>query len=421
MISSEDKRAFLENVLLLASDQGKSEEAQAKLNDFVLKYVNDGKFYKYRTFDEKGRSLDNLKSGTLFCAQPSNFNDPFDFKIGTNISSVFDAKYENELSDIEILLEKYIKYQSGVLNLDNCSEAEQKTIDAISKSEKLNAFLKHAYEFCDSKEEVIDYLKQHLDVLYDFLNIIINEPQLNAALKISKKLLPEIQNALTTNDLLNMSENDYSFSDFAHSFGINDDSDEIGYTIGLSNMLQPENKENAEKAEQMLNFAKDALAQKLNETFKIGCLSTSSKNRLMWSHYADGHKGFCIEYDFKNCPKDLLPLPVIYSQKRPLIPWEMALDQSAETKSKCILQMTIGLLTKDKEWEYEDEWRLLLSSSEDSNIKIPISAIYLGAEISEENKKRVVEICNQKSIPVKQMVIDRGEYRLHVLDVPNKT
>ena len=414
MISSEDKRLFLENILPLATVQGKGDEAQDKLYDFVLKNTNIGKLYKYRSFDEKGHSLENLLTGTLYCAEPSAFNDPFDFKIGTTVLSVIDAKYENELYDIELLLEKYIKYQSGCLSLDNCSETERKTIDVLSKSEKLNAFLKYAYEFCDSEDAVIDYLKQHMDVLYEFLDIIINESQINAALKITKEFLPEIQNALTTNDLLKMSENNYSVSDFAHSFGINDDSDEIDQIIRLSNTLQPENKENAKKAEEMLNLAKDALAQKLNETFKIGCLATSPKNRLMWSHYADGHKGFCIEYDFKNAPKDLLPLPVIYSQKRPLIPWEMALDQSAETKSKCILQMIIGLLTKDKEWEYEDEWRLLLSSSENSNINIPISAIYLGAKINKENKKIVVEICNRQNIPLNQMIIDRGQYELHI-------
>ena len=414
MISSEEKRAFLEAVLQLAAVQVKGDEAQDKLYDFVLKNTNDGKLYKYRKLDKEGHSLENLLTGTLYCAEPLMFNDPFDFKIGTTISSVFDAKYETEIDDVEFLLERYIEYQSGKLNLDNCSETERKTIDVLSKSEKLNAFLKYAYEFCDSEDAVIDYLKQHMDVLYEFLDIIINESQINAALKITKEFLPEIQNALTTNDLLKMSENNYSVSDFAHSFGINDDSDEIDQIIRLSNTLQPENMENAEKAEQMLNLAKEALAQKLNETFKIGCLSTSPKKRLMWSHYADGHKGFCIEYDFKNAPKDLLPLPVIYSQKRPLIPWEMALNQSAETKSKCILQMIIGLLTKDKEWEYEEEWRILISSSEDSNLKIPISAVYLGAEISEDNKNRVVEICNQKNILVKQMVIDRGQYELHV-------
>ena len=411
MISSEDKRLFLENILPLATVQGKGDEAQDKLYDFVLKNTNVGKLYKYRSFDEKGHSLENLLTGTLYCAEPSAFNDPFDFKIGTTVSSVIDAKYENELYDIELLLEKYIKYQSGSLSLDNCSETERGIIDEISKSEKLNCFLEHAYEFCDSEEAAIEYIKRHMDVLYEFLDIIINEPQINATFN---KLLPEIQKALTTNDLLKMSDNKYSVSDFAHSFGVNDDLDEIGYIIRLSNIFQPENKENAKKAEEMLNLAKDALAQKLNETFKIGCLATNPKNRLMWSHYADGHKGFCIEYDFKNAPKDLLPLPVIYSQKRPLIPWEMALDQSAETKSKCILQMIIGLLTKDKEWEYEDEWRLLLSSSENSNINIPISAIYLGAKINKENKNIVVEICNRQNIPLNQMIIDRGHYELHI-------
>ncbi len=54
MISSEYKRAFLENVLLLASVQGKSEEAQEKLYEFIIEHTNDGKLYKYRTFDETG-------------------------------------------------------------------------------------------------------------------------------------------------------------------------------------------------------------------------------------------------------------------------------------------------------------------------------------------------------------------------------
>ena len=61
----------------------------------------------------------------------------------------------------------------------------------------------------------------------------------------------------------------------------------------------------------------------MNEAFYIGSLAADYNNRLMWSHYANEHKGFCIEFDFSKGPDDLLPLPVIYSSKRikmPIVP-----------------------------------------------------------------------------------------------------
>ena len=29
----------------------------------------------------------------------------------------------------------------------------------------------------------------------------------------------------------------------------------------------------------------------------VACFTTELNNILMWSHYADGHKGFCLEFD----------------------------------------------------------------------------------------------------------------------------
>ncbi len=411
MISSEDKRAFLESVLPMAAIPSKSDEAQEKLYDFVLKFTNDGKFYKYRTFDEKGHSIDNLKTGTLYCSQPSKFNDPFDFKIGTTVTSAIEAKYGDEFNIIAEFLEKYIKYKNGILGLESCSEREKVLIDTLSKSEKFNIFLENAYCFCDSEKAVADYLIQNKNALYEFLSIIVNEPQIENELKVTEKMLPKIHKILSKDNNIS---SDNSVLDFAFLRWADYDLDEIDFIINSFKMYYPEREASAEKAEQMLNLAKNTFEKELNETFKIGCLATSPKSRLMWSHYADGHKGFCIEYDFKNAPKSLLPLPVIYSRKRPLFPWKIVLDQSAETKTRCLLEIIIGLLTKDKEWEYENEWRLLLGPSEDSNIKIPISAVYLGLEINEENKNTVIEICNQNNIPVKQMVIDRGQYELHI-------
>ena len=49
----------------------------------------------------------------------------------------------------------------------------------------------------------------------------------------------------------------------------------------------------AEAYDEFLNGIKELL----QETGVL-CLSEVPDNMLMWSHYADHHRGFCVEYDF---------------------------------------------------------------------------------------------------------------------------
>jgi len=53
--------------------------------------------------------------------------------------------------------------------------------------------------------------------------------------------------------------------------------------------------------------------------------------------------------------------------------------------------MMLGLLTKDDAWEYENEWRILINASENSELAMPkISCVYLGASIEKENKVKIL-------------------------------
>lgn len=159
----------------------------------------------------------------------------------------------------------------------------------------------------------------------------------------------------------------------------------------------------------------------MNELFRIGCLATDFKNRLMWSHYADSHRGFCIEYDFSGTDENTLsmtPFPVVYSEERPLIPWKAAIDKTPENNAEATRQLMLGLLTKDKAWEYENEWRIMIKNGDDPVAKMPpISCVYLGANIDTDDKAQIIEIATQRGIPVKQMIIDRGSYILHATTV----
>lgn len=74
----------------------------------------------------------------------------------------------------------------------------------------------------------------------------------------------------------------------------------------------------------------------------------------------------------------------------------------------------MALLSKDKAWEYEREWRILISSKMGRYAKMPpISCIYLGIQCSEKDRTAIIEMAKKRRIPVRQMVADRGEYDLH--------
>ena len=417
MISSEEKKAFLEEIIPLAAYPSKKDEIQQKQYDFLLKNTNGGKLYKYRTLDSHGYALNSLINGTLHCSRADTFNDPFDCKIGVTFQSIYKAKWGTELDLIESAFEKFYLVTIGALSIDYCSSDEQRIINALSKNDKIMQFIADTKKGFSTQEEVTAYLQTHMSVLTELLGTVLSDPTLSGSLGITKDFLPKIAEKITPDDVYNYSDDGATFQDFARMNGVDADTDEIGLTMLLSNKLQPENKAAADNIENLLDGMSRKMTEKMNALFLIGCLATDPKNRLMWSHYADCHKGFCIEYDFNSLKDEVLPFPIVYSENRPLIPWKAAIDHTPESIKEATADLTLGILTKDQAWEYENEWRVLLPAANPPELKVPITAIYLGAHISPENKAIIFEIANNHKIPVKQMKTDRGAYELHAEDV----
>ena len=217
----------------------------------------------------------------------------------------------------------------------------------------------------------------------------------------------------------------YIFSYIARKYMNGEDVDEIELSLKMSEKIFPDQPDNLVKAREIIADLESHFTESLNNLFRIGCLGSSYKNSLMWSHYADSHHGFCIEYDFSNVDSSLLsavPLPVIYSNLRPPFPWNAALNRSPENTAQATASLMIGLLTKDKCWDYENEWRYIVAPSVGFKLPMPpISCIYLGALISPNNRKKILKIAKTKGIPVKQMTVDRGAYVLHANKIPNPT
>jgi hypothetical protein len=167
---------------------------------------------------------------------------------------------------------------------------------------------------------------------------------------------------------------------------------------------------------------------------RIACFSEDVTSNVMWSHYADSHKGFVIEYDFNNyinrcinCEKQsLCPnkhnetiLPVRYSNERfdatLLLIYSASLflinkflkDGTALLDDQLVVYK--ALLNKSTDWSYEKEWRLISLSDNPScmeQLNLKPKAIYLGIDIRPINSKILKQLAKEKNIPVYQMNVD---------------
>lgn len=421
MISSDIKRAFIENLILSSRKPENALKMQKQLYEFLLQDTQNGKLYKYRSFDKDGFSLKNLRENTLHCSDPSVFNDPFDCKIGVTFGSLYQAKYENEFDLMEVVFWKFMQVMSGTMELSECSETERRIIHKLLNNERLMDFISENQGKDITDEEKSRILFENGYIITDMLQTFLSDEALASSLGICASMLPKIMDNISTDGMLKISDDDATFEDFARANGVYADADEIGLTLRLSEKMQPELTAAREDVQKLLDNADRQMSLKMKELFLIGCICTNYKNKLMWSHYADSHKGFCIEYDYSDLIVDdhtVLPLPVIYSDERPLISWKAALNNSLENVEEAVVQFTKGLLTKDNIWSYENEWRILIKATDVSDIPMPrVSCVYLGASISDENRNAILQIAKEKNYKVKQMVVDRGAYALHAENV----
>jgi Protein of unknown function (DUF2971) len=93
------------------------------------------------------------------------------------------------------------------------------------------------------------------------------------------------------------------------------------------------------------------------DNYYIYCLSSKCRSNLMWAHYADNHKGFCIEFKFEG----MMAKKISYEKEIPQI---KLIDYLISDYSRKFLANEIGhaLLVKLDEWKYEAEYRLITSS-----------------------------------------------------------
>lgn len=158
---------------------------------------------------------------------------------------------------------------------------------------------------------------------------------------------------------------------------------------------------------EILNEMKQALtSENINENMGVSCFNTHPTNILMWSHYADNHKGFAVEFklpflsnpEFEMLDSSLYARPIIYTNDFPT--FRLNLNSIGPEREFSKLEMeeaTIATLTKAKDWEYENEWRMsdihCRQNTKGTFLKIfpphIITAVILGLRIEADHEKKL--------------------------------
>lgn len=142
------------------------------------------------------------------------------------------------------------------------------------------------------------------------------------------------------------------------------------------------------------------LHSEISKRFGILCLATNPDHKLMWGHYADGHRGFLLEFDTNN-PRFVLKdqmHQVIYSDVPPT--YDPAIGSQGWWK------------IKNKDWEYEGEYRITMMLEKCERRICPngkivylqhmprecVKAVYMGLKMEKSMKNRLREICQSAGI-----------------------
>lgn len=320
--------------------------------------------YKYRSCNDNNIAM--LKNKTAWFSCPITWNDPID------VTVTYDMERDNKLL--------------------------QEHIDQIVGKTAFSLVNHYIESFCEQKKIVtaVQVKKAYYDAFkgekkVNFNRIISNLTPIVGEIP-ARQIAAKTQEAFLTTEQMNFKEK---------------------YSNGLEGLMN------------FNNIKEEMLMYSLSETFD---------NNHQWAMYADGGRGFCIGYYIE--PKDPREaslirnlLPIYYGEKQPFMITKY-LDETltytmrSETIDALPKQesgkLFVSLYTKTIEWMGEQEWRFSIPKmQEDSNV-VPFDfakCIYLGQNIEENWKRKLLDIAKTQNLKVYQRRLDNSKSKWLYLEL----
>lgn len=143
-------------------------------------------------------------------------------------------------------------------------------------------------------------------------------------------------------------------------------------------------------------------------SFCNGNTTKALKNVLMWSHYADEHRGYCVKYklskhfikqDENDSFEHMFLKPIIYRKD----------EEKVDISELTTINTDLAFATKHRSWKYENEVRLIVynPNKEESFYGIPldkdscIEAIYFGCKCEPKTINTIKKLFSESDTPPK--------------------
>jgi hypothetical protein len=138
--------------------------------------------------------------------------------------------------------------------------------------------------------------------------------------------------------------------------------------------------------------------------YRILCLSASCDSELMWSFYADYHRGICLEFDGAEPCFDGVA-EVRYAEQPPALGCDDARPLHADA------------LEKSLAWRHQEEWRLLSSAEYRSFPPSALKRVILGYRFPENAFDSLTQALVDKSYRVEIAQMQRQPSSYHFTPV----
>ena len=155
---------------------------------------------------------------------------------------------------------------------------------------------------------------------------------------------------------------------------------------------------------------------------KLGIFSLSKRydDELLWAHYANSHKGFCIEYDLdrllsKQNPKHHF-FDIKYTNEIPNLDISKIITQDNPDK---LIKMMLGF--KSQRWEYENELRIITENQGLNTYDYrAVKAIYFGLKTPEDEIDQVMKTLQGRKIKYFQMHLKPNSFEFEAKQIEDK-
>lgn len=143
----------------------------------------------------------------------------------------------------------------------------------------------------------------------------------------------------------------------------------------------------------------------------IYSLSATYFEELMWAHYANSHKGFCLEYKITKLKDNYLVPEMVNELKVDYKCNPQNINYSDIKKKDGVLKKLFA--TKSINWKYEKEIRLIFDSIGLKDYHpSALTGIYFGTRFCSEMRRQFIDSLTDRDICFYEMYRDENSYKL---------